>query len=393
MTLVFPAPRAATAIRTALERALFWLATVMFGLSFLACVAYGLAFPEYRVWLSFPALTGFWAIAVCVSSFHALRWWALLPLAVAALAFQVLFVSTFAGFTPLIAFEATGATFLISAATIALTFTGALADRRSSGAIGAIVGFGIGQGGTLLGMIGSDRPVSVDVAATVVAVGVVVALQQLVHSNRRAGVAGPAISEADAIAHVRREREVLERRSAALVHDTILNELATLATSRPGPLPDRVLRQIGLSLALVNDTGVAGPADTTGDLTGRLRDVVARQRAAGLQVAVTGDLHAIAALTPERALALPEAVEQALVNVLRHSGTDHAELVIIAAPEEVTVMVTDDGRGFSESDVGSDRLGLRISVRERITAVGGSVQVWSNPGGGTSIVITLPGET
>jgi signal transduction histidine kinase len=58
-----------------------------------------------------------------------------------------------------------------------------------------------------------------------------------------------------------------------------------------------------------------------------------------------------------------------------------------------TVMVVDDGRGFDEQQTGSDRMGLRNSVRERIGRVGGDVQVWTSPGSGTSVMMSVPYAT
>ncbi len=105
---------------------------------------------------------------------------------------------------------------------------------------------------------------------------------------------------------------------------------------------------------------------------------------------VSGDLHGLDALESTTALALSQAIEQCLVNVLRHSGVRRAELVVFTAARELTAMITDAGSGFIESAVDGDRLGLRNSVRGRITSLGGSVQLWSNPGTGTSIVLTVP---
>jgi signal transduction histidine kinase len=53
-------------------------------------------------------------------------------------------------------------------------------------------------------------------------------------------------------------------------------------------------------------------------------------------------------------------------------------------------MVVDAGKGFSVAETGADRLGLRQSVRHRIEAVDGEVQVWSTPGRGTSVMIRVP---
>ena len=54
-------------------------------------------------------------------------------------------------------------------------------------------------------------------------------------------------------------------------------------------------------------------------------------------------------------------------------------------------MVIDHGVGFDPDGVAGDRLGLRTSVVSRITAHHGSVRIWSTPGSGTSVLISVPG--
>jgi signal transduction histidine kinase len=76
--------------------------------------------------------------------------------------------------------------------------------------------------------------------------------------------------------------------------------------------------------------------------------------------------------------------------VLHHSGTTRAEVAVFDSETEVSVMVIDSGRGFSEADNQPDRLGIRQSVRQRIESIGGSVQIWSAPGRGTSVMIRVP---
>jgi signal transduction histidine kinase len=117
---------------------------------------------------------------------------------------------------------------------------------------------------------------------------------------------------------------------------------------------------------------------------------IAEARELGLEVDVTGDLAAVARLRRGAGQALGLAVKQCLVNVLKHSGTRHAEVVVYVLDDEVSVMVIDAGRGFVEAEAGSDRLGIRQSVRRRMESVGGTVQVWSTPGRGTSIMIRVP---
>ena len=110
----------------------------------------------------------------------------------------------------------------------------------------------------------------------------------------------------------------------------------------------------------------------------------------GLEIEATGDLAAVGRLDRESSIALGLAVKQCLVNVLKHSGTTHAEVAVYGSESALSVMVIDNGCGFSEAATGPDRLGLRSSVRKRIELVGGQVNVWSTPGRGTSIMIKIP---
>jgi signal transduction histidine kinase len=110
----------------------------------------------------------------------------------------------------------------------------------------------------------------------------------------------------------------------------------------------------------------------------------------GLQIVGTGDMAAVVRLDRARSNALGLAVKQCLTNVIKHSGTMKAEVAVYGAETEVSVMIVDDGRGFEVGAVGADRLGLRTSVRRRIETVGGTVQLWSTPGSGTSVLIRVP---
>ena len=78
-----------------------------------------------------------------------------------------------------------------------------------------------------------------------------------------------------------------------------------------------------------------------------------------MTVDVTGDPGAIGRLSIDRDAAVGLAVKQCLVNVLRHAQVARAEVVIIGSDTDVSIMVIDAGRGFSEDLVASDRLGLR----------------------------------
>src|SRR5205823_2714598 len=79
-------------------------------------------------------------------------------------------------------------------------------------------------------------------------------------------------------------------------------------------------------------------------------------------------------------------VSEALVNVAKHA---HARSVTVTVQEcagSVRVEVSDDGVGGADASTGSGINGLQ----ERVTAVGGSLQVDSVPGHGTVVVAVLP---
>jgi signal transduction histidine kinase len=92
--------------------------------------------------------------------------------------------------------------------------------------------------------------------------------------------------------------------------------------------------------------------------------------------------------------ALFRVLQEAIANVMRHSGADEVAVVLKASDTEVRLIVEDNGRGF---DTGSDEqlaldtrhLGL-IGARERLALVKGRLEVESAPGAGTTIYITVP---
>ncbi len=99
-------------------------------------------------------------------------------------------------------------------------------------------------------------------------------------------------------------------------------------------------------------------------------------------------------LPPEVETALFRAVQEAIVNIARHA---HAESVLIQGAVEhgsVTIEIEDDGVGFEPQQVGSTPGSLRgvglLGMRERIEILGGSMQLESEPDGGTRVVMRVP---
>ena len=83
--------------------------------------------------------------------------------------------------------------------------------------------------------------------------------------------------------------------------------------------------------------------------------------------------------------------QEALANVVKHSGAKTAAVVVRRGAREVTVEVTDDGRGFRPAGPGgaAGHLGL-TGMRERAVLLGGRFAVEAAPGRGTRVTATIP---
>lgn len=84
-------------------------------------------------------------------------------------------------------------------------------------------------------------------------------------------------------------------------------------------------------------------------------------------------------------------VQEALSNVVKHSGAKIASVVVRRRDGLVTAAVTDNGRGFRPNGKGTTtgHLGL-TGMRERATLLGGRFSVDSAPGRGTRVWAATP---
>jgi signal transduction histidine kinase len=96
-------------------------------------------------------------------------------------------------------------------------------------------------------------------------------------------------------------------------------------------------------------------------------------------------------VSPDAALALFRAVQEALSNVARHSGATFAQVQLLEQAGELTLIVRDNGRGFGGSlDEREPRsLGL-TGMRERVGALNGSVSFRSSDDTGAIVTVRIP---
>ena len=105
----------------------------------------------------------------------------------------------------------------------------------------------------------------------------------------------------------------------------------------------------------------------------------------GVQVTVEADECAL----PEHVeIALYRITQEALQNVVKHSGATVAGVVLRCDPGLVSLRISDDGAGF-HPDAAAGGFGLS-GMAERAELVGGHLDVSSGPGRGTTIEARIP---
>ena len=81
--------------------------------------------------------------------------------------------------------------------------------------------------------------------------------------------------------------------------------------------------------------------------------------------------------------------QEALNNIVKHSGATLAEVALERAEGRFRLSIADNGRGFDPAEASSGSLGMGI-MRERAAGVGGAIAVHSALGEGTEIKVTWP---
>lgn len=140
--------------------------------------------------------------------------------------------------------------------------------------------------------------------------------------------------------------------------------------------------------------GVLRGVDQEGDVPlapapslSRLAELTGPLEEAGLKVetAVEGDVSSLPSLVDASAYRI---VQEALTNVMRHAGASKANIKVVVGPDDVRVVVTDDGRGAPEPPAVEGH-GI-AGMRERALALGGTFEAGPAAPTGFEVRASLP---
>ena len=224
-------------------------------------------------------------------------------------------------------------------------------------------------------------------------------------ANRRAFV-GSIQARADDEARRRVDDERL--RIARELHDVVAHTMATInvqagaaahvAAERPDAAVNALLAiklasKEGLRelRAILNVLRQADEPDSTHPAPGlgQLDDLIGSTDRSGLATTLTiaGDRRP---LPPAADLAAYRIIQESLTNAIRHAGPATATVSLSYADTELTISVTDTGRGPRPGAPGDGGGHGLPGMRERAASVGGTVETGPGPGGGFRVLARLP---
>lgn len=91
-------------------------------------------------------------------------------------------------------------------------------------------------------------------------------------------------------------------------------------------------------------------------------------------------------------MAIFRIIQEALENVRTHARATHVDINLHCTAEQMVVTIGDNGRGFASGNgplPSGRRLGL-VAMSDRAELLGGQLQVFSEPGRGVRVVLTVP---
>jgi PAS domain S-box-containing protein len=112
-------------------------------------------------------------------------------------------------------------------------------------------------------------------------------------------------------------------------------------------------------------------------------------RHTGIRATFHAGTHDIVRFAPELEASVYRIGQEALNNVAKHARAQSVNVLLEQRGETLVLVVEDDGVGIPLSGAGTTMMGLQ-SMRERATAVGGTVEIEPTPDGGITVLTRIP---
>jgi hypothetical protein len=181
----------------------------------------------------------------------------------------------------------------------------------------------------------------------------------------------------------------------SIVHDSVLTTLLSAARAYTPEAKELAAVMAGNAIGYLHDAALVQPDDGS---TVRLRAIAQRVQDAAAGMSQPFQIRTVDVGTRSIPASVGEAIvsaaTQAMVNSVQHAGdsTRVKRWVSIKAvrPGGIQVEVGDNGVGFDADTVPTERLGVRVSIVERVGNAGGLARVASSPHRGATITVLWP---
>ncbi len=142
-----------------------------------------------------------------------------------------------------------------------------------------------------------------------------------------------------------------------------------------------VVRNISMGLrpSILDDFGL-GPA-----IEWQTREFSKRS---GVLVKLQMDGH-LDGLDEAQTICLYRVIQEALTNCARHANASEVRISLDAGRDRISLVIEDDGKGFDQALLPKRGLG-QFGMQERVRELGGTVSIFSQPGKGTKVKVTVP---
>jgi len=178
----------------------------------------------------------------------------------------------------------------------------------------------------------------------------------------------------------------------AIVHDSVLTTLLSAARAETAEAKELAALMAGNAIGHLRDAVSEAPQSDAEASVAALANRVADAAAALSEpVYVDSDAVRFGRVPVAVAEAMYSAAVQAMVNSLQHAGAGAERWAEIrGGADDLVIEVGDRGAGFDPDAVPTERLGVRVSILERVASVGGIAVIDTAPGAGTVVSLHLP---
>jgi len=89
-------------------------------------------------------------------------------------------------------------------------------------------------------------------------------------------------------------------------------------------------------------------------------------------------------------LSIYRITQEAMENIRRHSHASHAQVECERQGNQLVVTISDNGQGFAPSSLAPGRRWGLVMMQDRAELLEGSIQIFSEPGHGVRVVLSVP---